>query len=49
MEKIYRIMRHAGVWNIVLGVIILVAGLGVGIVSVINGGVLLSRKNDITF
>lgn len=49
MEKIYRIMRHAGAWNIAIGIIIMVVGLGAGILSVINGGILLSRKNDITF
>lgn len=49
MEKIYKIMRHAGAWNIALGITIMVIGLGAGIISVINGGILLNRKNDITF
>lgn len=49
MEKIYRTMRNAGAWNIVLGITITVVGLGVGIIAIVNGAVLLKRKSEITF
>ena len=49
MEKVYNTMRNTGAGSIALGVIILVSGLIVGILSIVNGALLLKRKNDITF
>lgn len=49
MEKVYKTMRNTGAGSIALGVIILVSGLIVGILSIVNGALLLKRKNDITF
>lgn len=49
MEKVYKTMRNTGAGSITLGVIILVSGLIVGILSIVNGALLLKRKNDITF
>lgn len=49
MEKVYKTMRNAGTVNIVVGIIITVTGLTVGIMSIVNGAVLLKRKSEITF
>lgn len=49
MEKVYKTMRNTGAGSIALGVIILASGLIVGILSIVNGALLLKRKNDITF
>lgn len=49
MEKVYKTMRNTGAGSIALGVIILVSGLIIGILSIVNGTLLLKRKNDITF
>ena len=49
MEKVYKTIRNTGAGSIALGVIILVSGLIVGILSIVNGALLLKRKNDITF
>ena len=49
MEKVYKTMRNTGAGSIALGVIILVSGLIIGILSIVNGALLLKRKNDITF
>ena len=49
MEKVYKTMRNTGAGSIALGVVILVSGLIIGILSVVNGALLLKRKNDITF
>lgn len=49
MEKAYKTMRNTGAGSIALGVIILVSGLIIGILSIVNGALLLKRKNDITF
>ncbi len=49
MERVYKTMRNVGAGSIALGVIILVSGLIAGILSIVNGALLLKRKNDITF
>ena len=49
MEKVYKTMRNTGAGSIALGVIILVSGLIIGILSIVNGALLLKGKNDITF
>ncbi len=49
MEKIYKTMRDTGAGSIAVGVTILVLGITVGIISIINGALLLKRKNELTF
>lgn len=49
MEKIYKTMRDTGAGSIAVGIIILVLGITVGIISIINGALLLKRKNELTF
>lgn len=49
MEKIYKSMKHVGAGNIALGVIIMVVGVTVGIITIISGAKLLKDKADITF
>ncbi|MCD8083743.1 MAG: hypothetical protein LUE86_09615 [Clostridiales bacterium] len=49
MEKIYHTMRRAGACSIAAGIVILVTGLAVGVVSIVSGGILLKRKNEMTF
>ena len=48
-EKAYKTMSRIGGWNIALGVVALVAGLAIGIGSVITGAKLLKDKSNITF
>lgn len=49
MEKIYKIMRGAGVMNIVAGIVIITTGVTVGVMSIISGAILLKRKSDLEF
>ncbi len=49
MEKVYKTMQRTGACSIAIGIIILVIGLTVGVMSIICGGILLRRKSDITF
>lgn len=49
MEKVYKTMHGAGACSIALGIVVLVTGLIVGIISIISGSLLLKRKSDITF
>lgn len=48
-EKIYKTMRGAGAWNIVLGVVLLVVGITSGILMIVSGAKLLSDKSKILF
>lgn len=49
MEKIYHTMKSVGVWNLVLGILMIVAGLVSGILLILNGTKLLKKKSDLMF
>ncbi|MGC6175479.1 hypothetical protein [Lacrimispora sp. 38-1] len=49
MERVYKTMRNAGALNIVVGIIVTAVGLAAGIITIINGAILLKRKSEITF
>jgi len=48
MEKIYHTMKSVGVWNLVLGILMIIAGVVSGILLILNGAKLL-RKNQICY
>ncbi len=48
-EKIYKTMRTTGGTNIALGIVLIVTGVTVGILTIINGARLLHGKSDIMF
>lgn len=49
MEKVYKTMKSVGAGCIVLGIITLVVGLSVGIISIVSGARLLKNKSEVTF
>ncbi|MDY5483269.1 MAG: hypothetical protein SPF91_03650 [Clostridium sp.] len=49
MEKIYKTMRGTGIINIVIGSVIITAGLATGILAIVSGALLLKRKSEVTF
>lgn len=49
MERIYKTMRNTGVINIVIGSVIITAGLATGLLAIISGAILMKRKSEITF
>ncbi len=49
MERIYKTMRNTGACSIAAGIVILVAGVAVGVVSIISGSILLKRRSEIIF
>lgn len=49
MEKVYKTMRNTGVINIIIGSVIITAGLATGILAIISGAILMKRKSEITF
>lgn len=48
-EKVYKTMKSVGICNLVLGIGIMAAGIGVGVMVLINGARLLRRKSDLLF
>jgi hypothetical protein len=49
MEKIYHTMKSVGVWNLVLGILLIIAGIVSGILMIFNGAKLLKKKSDLLF
>ena len=49
MEKIYNTMKSVGVWNLVLGIVLIVAGVVSGILLILNGAKLLKKKSELIF
>ena len=49
MEKIYKTMSVTGAGCIALGIIIDVTGVVAGVLSIINGALLLKRRSGIEF
>ena len=49
MEKIYNTMKSVGVWNLVMGILLIVAGTVSGILLILNGARLLKKKSDLLF
>ena len=49
MEKIYKVMRNVGAASIAMGVVLITVGPITGILSIIEGAILLKRKEDLTF
>lgn len=49
MEKAYLAMKNCGAGNIATGIIVLVLGITVGVLSIVSGANLLKHKREITF
>ncbi|MBP1756009.1 MAG: putative rane protein [Firmicutes bacterium] len=49
MEKIYNTMKSVGVWNLVMGILLIVAGTVSGTLLILNGAKLLKKKSDLLF
>ena len=49
MEKVYKVMRNAGAFNIVIGILVIVIGITVGVLNIVHGGSLMKSKSNILF
>lgn len=49
MEKIYHTMKSVGVWNLVMGILLIIAGAVSGSLLIFNGAKLLKKKSDLLF
>lgn len=47
-ERTYKAMSRGGAFSLTVGIIMLVTGIVSGTLMIINGAVLLKRKNEIT-
>ncbi len=48
-EKIYNTMKSVGVGNLVIGILIILAGIATGVLMIISGAKLLKKKSEILF
>ncbi len=48
-EKVYRVASQTAIWNLVMGIVILVTGITWGVLLLISGERLQKSKNDLTF
>ena len=49
MEKAYLTMKNSGAGSIAIGIIVLVVGITVGVLSIVSGASLLKHTREITF
>ena len=49
MEKAYLTMKNSGAGSIAIGIIVLVVGITVGVLSIVSGASLLKHKREIPF
>jgi hypothetical protein len=49
VEKIYKTMKSVGVWNLVMGILLIIAGALSGVFLILNGARLLKKKSDLLF
>lgn len=48
-EKVYKTMKKAGAWNLVVGILLIIGGIAAGVTIIVNGAKVLSAKSDLTF
>ncbi len=48
-EKVYRVAAQTAIWNLVMGIVILVTGITWGVLLLVSGARLQKSKNDLTF
>ena len=48
-EKIYKTMNMTGAIALIAGIIMIVIGVATGVMTIVSGAMLLSRKKDVLF
>lgn len=49
MEKVYKAMKSVGAFNVVIGILMIVAGIALGVLVITRGAKLLKQKSEILF
>ena len=48
-EEAYKTMKSVGVFNLIIGILTIAAGIGAGICMIVSGSRLLAKKSKILF
>ena len=48
-EQAYKTMKSVGIFNLIFGIVTIVAGVSAGVVLIVTGGRLLKKKSNILF
>lgn len=46
-EKLFRVIGNAGIWNLVMGIIVLITGITSGVLMLINAFRLIRSRHDL--
>ena len=46
-EKIYHTVKNAGIWNLVMGIVVLVTGVTSGVLLLVNAFKLIKSKHEL--
>ena len=49
MEKVYKLLKNVGGWNIAIGVLLIVVGIALGVINIVSGALLLRNRKNILF
>ncbi|MBO4864729.1 MAG: hypothetical protein J5517_10200 [Eubacterium sp.] len=49
MEKVYKLLKTVGGWNIAIGVLLIVFGITLGILNIVSGANLIRNRKNILF
>jgi hypothetical protein len=49
MEKVYKLLKTAGGWNIAIGILLIVFGITCGVINIVSGASLLRNRKNILF
>lgn len=48
-EKLFKTVANTGIWNLVMGIIIIVTGVTSGVLLLVSGAKLIKSKNEVMF
>lgn len=48
-EKLFKTVGTAGIWNLVMGIVILVTGVTSGVLLLVSAAKLMKSKNEVMF
>lgn len=48
-EKLYKTVAHTAIWNLVMGIVILVTGIASGVLLLVSSARLIKSKDEMTF
>lgn len=49
MEKVYKVMKSVGAFNVVMGILMIASGIGFGVAVIARGAQLLKHRSNLTF